>query len=188
MLRIRKSQCTCADSSLALLFMCAACRTVQIARCWADLPHAAISTSLTGNRSSYWNLKPTLQPPRVRPYSIAPVQKKWYSTGPCANRSSQPRAHEEEGSTVLLLSKRFSTSAAIRLLPRNIHAHSGGGWKDCWISEDKKMNCKYKPSSLLWVSICDITPHVWCNSGKVLGTSCESSTTIHLLAVLHVLR
>lgn len=87
--------------------------------------HAAISTSLTGNRSSYWNLKPTLQPPRVSPYSIAPVQKKWYSTGLCANRSSQPRAHEEEGSTVLLLSKRFSTSAAIRLLPRNIHAHSG---------------------------------------------------------------
>lgn len=71
--------------------------------------HSAISTSLTGNRYSYWNLKPTLQPPRVRPYSIAPVQKKWYTTGPCTNRSSQSWAHEEEGSTVLLLSKRFST-------------------------------------------------------------------------------
>lgn len=90
--------------------------------------HAAISTSLTGNRSSYWNLKPTLQPPRVRPYSIAPVQKKWYSTGPCANRSSQPQAHEEEGSTVLLLSKRFSTSAAIRRLP-GIYTHIRGRLK-----------------------------------------------------------
>lgn len=120
------------DLSLGHLFMCAACHTVQITAagqtCLMLQTHSAISTSLTGNRSSYWNLKPTLQPPRVRPYSIAPVQKK----------NDTPQAHVQTGHLSPELTRKKAVqfcsyqnvlvpSAAIRLLPRNIHAHSRGG-------------------------------------------------------------
>lgn len=54
--------------------------------CFMLQTHSAISTSLTGNRSSYRNLKLPLQSTRVRPYSIAPVRK-----------NDRPQAHVQTG-------------------------------------------------------------------------------------------
>lgn len=85
--------------------------------------HSAISTSLTSNRSSYRNLKLPLQSTRVRPYSTALVQK-----------NDTPQVHAQTGHLWTLgLGGRWQhsfapiktflvPSAAISLLPRNIHA------------------------------------------------------------------
>lgn len=72
--------------------------------------HSAISTSLTSNRSSYQDLKLPLQSTRVRPYSTALVQKNMVHHRSTRQQViSEHRAREEGGSTVLLLSKQFST-------------------------------------------------------------------------------
>lgn len=91
--------------------------------------HSAISTSLTGNRSSYWNLKPTLQPPRVRPYSIAPVQKKMMHHRPMCKQVISALAHEEGGSTALLLSKRFSAISSNQPATQEYTCTFGGRMK-----------------------------------------------------------
>lgn len=107
--------------------------------------HSAISTSLTSNKPSYWNLKLPLQSTRVSPYSPALVQK-----------NGAPQVHAHTGHLWTLGSwgrqqqfcfyqNMLVLSAAISLLPRHMHVLLGERLKDYWIPEDKSLRCKYKP-------------------------------------------
>lgn len=118
MLRIRQKPVyllgLCCSASLLAICLCVLLVSQCTSTCcWADLPHAA--NSLCNFKLPHQqqvllqNQELSLQSNRVRPYSAAVVQKKIHHTGPHTNRPPLNWAWEEGGSTVLLLSKHFTT-------------------------------------------------------------------------------
>lgn len=161
--------------------------------------HSAISTSLTSNRSSYWNLKLPLQSTRVTPYSPALLQK-----------NDTPQAHVQTGHLWTLgpWGRWQRISAPIKTF--QYHQQPSGCYSGiymyyCGERLKRLLNHRGQGRELQIQTILaflvlkignlliDGFPSLWLVHTfkrvleKVLRTSFESNTTNNLLAVLYLL-